>query len=643
MQYLWEVKHHDEKHAEDLQKTYAVHPIIARILANREERIGNIEEFLNPDIEKLFDPFLLHDCEKAVLLIKNAIAEGKKFCIYGDYDVDGVTSTVVMITILRQMGAHASWYIPNRLDEGYGLTCESIEFLASEQVDVLITVDCGISDIDAVQSAVDKGITVIITDHHIPHSVLPNAHAIVNPKMGDYPFKDLAGVGVAYKLASALLGEQPRELLDLVAVGTVADVVPLLSENRAIVRYGLSHVTNKALRFLVTQVNNNKPLTPDDVGFKIAPRINAVGRLGHANDAVRMLFEGDESLISEWARTLEQLNTQRRAIEEEIYREACETISALPKEETFVLVLGGDSWHSGVIGIVASRIAEHYNRPVLLMNTLEEYARGSGRSITSIHLYDMVKSHESLFERVGGHKHAVGFTLKKENIPLLRSSLNSYFKEHYSMKDIIPVLNADTEAEMEELDKQYFTDLQRLAPFGYMNPKPVLIIHEAYAPQGFSIAAERHLRGSLTNGNVNLSCIGFDMAHHVLKLSKHVDIAGAVEISTFDGLPQIKIRDIRNHIRNLASVERETMERIYRLLKSCAPLTRTEFTYKVYEKCRNDLIYVDWILLVFEELEYIHAIGERIEINTDISSENKKSDALFESSAYRYVIKNTLR
>lgn len=643
MQYLWDVKTCDESIAEQLEHDHRLHPIIAKILANRHERIRDYNEFLNPDIDLLYDPFLLHDCHKAVELIKNGIAESKKFCIYGDYDVDGVTSTVVMISVLRQLGARASWYIPNRLDEGYGLTSESIEFLASEDVDVLITVDCGISDIAAVQSAVERGITVIITDHHIPHNELPAAHAIVNPKMGDYPFKELAGVGVAYKLATALLGEQPKDLLDLVAVGTVADVVPLLSENRAIVKYGLSHIRNTALAYLVTQVNNNKPLTPDDVGFKIAPRINAVGRLGHANDAVRMLFEKDTVLIAEWARTLEQLNSQRRAIEEEIYKEACERIRTLEQSETYVLVLEGEHWHSGVIGIVASRIAEHYNRPVLLMNSAEDFARGSGRSISSIHLYDMVKSHEALFERVGGHKHAVGFTLKKENIAQLRTKLNEYFHTQYAMKDILPVLHADVEAEMGDLDKHYFSDLQKLAPFGYMNPKPVLLIHEALAPNGFSIAAEKHLRGSVTNGNVTLSCIGFDMAHHILKLSKHVDIAGAVEISTFDGLPQIKIRDIRNHIRNLAGIERESLERVYRIIKSTSPISRNELTYKVYEKSRNDLVFLDWILLIFEELEFIHAIGDMIAINVDAATGEKKDDALSASSAYQYVVNHRFR
>lgn len=643
MQYLWDVKDGDDSIAHELQQEHKIHPIIAKILANRHERIADYEEFLNPDIDKLHDPFLLHDCQKAVELIKSGIAANKKFCIYGDYDVDGVTSTVVMISTLRKMGARASWYIPNRLDEGYGLTAESIDFLVSEDVDVLITVDCGISDITAVQAAVDSNITVIITDHHIPHDELPAAHAIVNPKMGEYPFKELAGVGVAYKLATALLGEQPKELLDLVAVGTVADVVPLLSENRAIVRYGLTHVTNVALSYLVTQVNNNKPLTPDDVGFKIAPRINAVGRLGHANDAVRMLFEKDASLIAEWARTLEQLNAQRRAIEEEIYKEACERIRNLPKSETYVLVLDGEHWHSGVIGIVASRIAEHYNRPVLLMNSADEFARGSGRSIASIHLYDMVKMHESLFERVGGHKHAVGFTIQKDKIHDLRTQLNHYFQQHYAMKDILPMLHADVEVEMGDLDKQYFNDLQKLAPFGYMNPKPVLLINEAHALNGFSIAAEKHLRGSVTNGNNTLSCIGFDMAQHILKLSKHVDIAGAVEISSYDGMPQIKIRDIRNHIRNLAGIERDNLERVYRIIKSCAPITRNELTYRIYEKSRNDLVYLDWILLIFEELEFIHSIGDLITINDDVKNNGNKDDILSQSAAYQYVVRHRYR
>ncbi len=642
MRYLWEEKPFDTTIAHSILQRFGVHPVIARILAGRFTNIDDVERYLNPDVDMLFDPFLLNDCRKAVDLINATIKAGHKICVYGDYDVDGVTATVVLITILHKLGANASWYIPNRLDEGYGLTVESIDFLKGEQVHLVITVDCGITDDEAVSHAKAIGMNVIITDHHIPHATMPEADAIVNPKIGDYPFKDLAGVGVAYKLATALNGSQPKELLDLVAVGTVSDVVPLLSENRIIVKNGLNAVHNKALQYLINQVNNGKQLTPDDVSFKIAPRINAVGRLGHANDAVRLLFEQNMPLIQEWVQTIELLNSQRRAIEEEIYREACDMISKLPRSDSFVIVLNSDHWHSGVIGIVASRIAENYNRPVLLMNSAEEMARGSGRSIANIHLHDMVKSHEVLFERVGGHKHAVGFTIRKDRIDELRQKLNQYFKEKYSMKEIIPILYGDATVEIGELDSHYFNDLQSLMPFGYMNPKPVLIINELFAPHGFSIAAERHLRGFVTNGNVKMSCIGFDFASHILKLTKNIDIAGAVEISSYDGLPQIKIRDIRNHIRNLAGAERKSMEHIYRLIREAGSIHRTELTYSLYEKYQEDLMYLDWILLIFEELELIYSVGDMISINSDIPSVENKEERISGSTVYRYVLEHNI-
>jgi len=439
----------------------------------------SFRRFISPTIDDLHDPSTIHGIEDACLRIERAVRDNETILIYGDYDVDGVTSIVLLQTVLRSIGATVDFVVPHRLVDGYGLKIEVIErVLAERNVRLVITVDCGITSVEPVRLAIDRGIDVIITDHHLPPGELPEAAAVLNPRQPgcEYPFKDLAGVGVAFKLCCELIKRHQKKisidsLLKIAAIGTIADVAPLIGENRTIARLGLLGLAdprNPGLRALIRRIGLlGRPLRSVDIGFKIGPRINAAGRLASANTAIDLFHTRDED--SAWAicAELDRMNSERQLIEQQVRAAAEEQVTADP-----ILIFAGEGWHKGVLGLTAGRIAQKYHRPTLVMTLDGDRCTGSGRSIQTINLHAQLERVADLFTHFGGHEFACGFSLERRNLDALRERLVANFKE---LDAAIFVREASVDAVLafSEIDRAFIETHETLQPFGAGNPQPL--------------------------------------------------------------------------------------------------------------------------------------------------------------------------
>jgi len=441
--------------------------------------------FIAPRVEDLHDAAGIHGMAAACERIERAIRDRETILIYGDYDVDGVTSIVLLQTVLRSIGADAAHVVPHRLIDGYGLKLEVLERVLRERhVRLVITVDCGITSVEPVRHALDRGIDVIVTDHHLPPGVLPAAAAVLNPKQPGcgYPFKELAGVGVAFKLCCELIRRSGRRvaiesLLKIAAIGTVADVAPLVGENRTIAWLGLKGLSdprNRGLRALIRRLGMlGRPLRAVDIGFRIGPRINAAGRLDSAETAIDLFAAADDDAAWKLCSQLEAMNTERQEIEAIVRAEAEKQIEALPR----VLVLAGENWHRGVIGLTAGRIAQKFHRPTLVISIDGDQAAGSARSIPTINLYDQLEAVGDLFAHFGGHDFACGFSLHPANIPELRRRLNEQFTsldEELFRHDA----SVDAELTLAEVDRAFIDAHEMLQPFGAGNPQPLFLARD---------------------------------------------------------------------------------------------------------------------------------------------------------------------
>jgi len=464
-----------------------IKPQIIKVLNNRgvQER-EEIERFLNPSLKNLHNPFLLNDMKEAVKIISQAILHKSRVLIYGDYDCDGVTSTYLLYSNLRNF-LPTTYYIPNRFKDGYGLNLDVLKKL-EDKFDVLITVDTGTSNHNEVKYLKEKGKTVIITDHHEPKEVLPDADAVVNPKRKDsiYPFRDLAGVGVAFKLLHALkssgINLKLSEYLDVVAIGTIADVMPLVDENRVLAKFGLKilkNTKNVGLKKLieVAGLSSKEELKPYDVSFIIGPRLNAAGRISDANLAVSLLLEKDAIKAESIAKKLDEENRKRQEIEEKTIKEAQGLIvkdkSILKKK---IFVLSNSSWHAGVVGIASSKITEKYYRPSLLLTLADEgILKGSGRSIKGFNLFEALKNCAEILLKFGGHEHAAGLSLPVDNVDKLDEILNSIAQDYHFMI-FKPAIEVDLVLSLNEIDDELIDQVYLLEPFGVGNPEPTFLI-----------------------------------------------------------------------------------------------------------------------------------------------------------------------
>lgn len=557
----WSIERPDETLVQSFMEALNISSVQAKILISRGiTTIDEAKKFIQIDESNLHDPFLLHNVDVAVDRIKNAIAENKKMVIYGDYDADGVTSITVLMTALERLGADVSFVIPNRFVHGYGPNKDLFQEIYEAGNSLIITVDNGVSGVDEVAFAKTLGMEVIITDHHEAGEVWPDADATIHPKhpLGNYPFPDLAGVGVAFKLACALLGEVPKDLLEIVAIGTVADLVPLKGENRYFVKKGIEQMRStkrpgiqalaKVAGLLQSQLNE------ESIGFMIGPRLNAPGRLGDAAPAVELLKTGDMFIATDLAEELDHYNKERQDIVSTITKEAHQMVEAMYGDAIpAVFVLAKEGWNPGVVGIVASRLTDKYYRPtiILALDSETATAKGSARSIEGFHLYNELAKNEDLLTHFGGHPIAAGLSLPTENIDALRERLIGQAEMSMTKEAFIPKLSIDVPVSLDEIDVSVLESLDVLRPFGMGFEKPTYLIENVSANDIRKIGAARnHLKIEATNGVETLDVIGFGHGEIANQMSPgiHFSLVGDLQVNEWNGnkKPQLLVEDIQS-------------------------------------------------------------------------------------------------
>lgn len=555
----WKIHDIDEEEVSRISSQYNIHKIVTRLLLVRgikEEK--EITKFLNIDKFNFHDPFLLDGMEKAVNRIHTAILKNEKILIYGDYDADGVTSTTILYKTLKKLGANFAYYIPNRFTEGYGLNKDALIQAANKDFKLVITVDTGISAVEEAELAKDLGICLIITDHHEPQEQLPDAFSIINPKKpnDNYPFKYLAGVGVAFKLAHALLGEIPEDLLDIVSIGTIADLVPLMDENRIITSLGLQKMNetkNLGLRTLLGRTGLlKKEITAGHVGFVLGPRVNASGRLDTATNAVKLFVTEDQEEANALVDLLEEINKERQEQVDKITEEADSLIINNNMENDKVIVLANYGWNIGVIGIVASRILEKYYRPTIILSIDPEtnIAKGSARSVEGFDIFQALTSSKELLLHFGGHPAAAGLSINSDNISNLRENLISLANEVLTDDDLIPIEKVDAICHLNDVDLQLISEIERMAPFGIGNPNPRILVKEAEVAEIISLGNEKqHLKLSLRNESKQVEAMFFRKAELLKDISRYstVELLGELSINEWNGQikPQLIVRDMQ--------------------------------------------------------------------------------------------------
>ena len=519
--------------------------LLRRVLAARGCTDPAAAQALLGQGEPLSDPFLLTDMDKAVVRIQEAIENEELMVIYGDYDVDGISATAILYECLTSQGAHVRCKLPTR-GSGYGLTRAALESLASKGFKLVVTVDNGISAVEEAACAKELGLDLIITDHHLPGDTLPDAIAVVDPKRPDdeSPFKDLCGAGVAFKLCAALEGCDPAELLEmygeLAALGTVADVMPLVGENRTIVREGLSLLQDTmrpGLHALLESAGcGGKPVTADTVSYSLAPRLNAAGRMDNAAVALKLLLCGDEDQATGIAERLAEINTERQQTEQQVFAAALQALEADPaRTRDRVLVVSGEDWHPGVIGIVAARLMERFSRPVIVISMHEGEGRGSGRAPDPFDLHSALADCAQYLTRFGGHAAAAGVEIEEENLAAFRQTINAWAAAHAAPPEAVS-LRLDAAATLGELNLENVGELARLAPFGRENPTPVLLVQHAFVDGIWPMGAEgRHTRIRLRQGSDTLFASSFGIAPQAFAYPVGSEVEAALEVSIFNG------------------------------------------------------------------------------------------------------------
>ncbi|MBI4335936.1 MAG: single-stranded-DNA-specific exonuclease RecJ [Candidatus Omnitrophica bacterium] len=487
MNKLWIIKSQNAAHKEMLSKELNISSVLAGLLMNRNLTTPQeIDEFLKCKKSALHNPFGLKDMKKAVERVKKAVRDKEKIMVYGDYDADGITAVALLTTFLKKEGAAVEWYLPNRLQEGYGLNPGAAKYIKSKGISLLITVDCGMTDKEEIGFLKACGIDTIVVDHHRPQKEdLPDAFCCINPLQPDcaYPFKELAGVGLAYKLVCALSGDvehKNEEFLDLVALGTVADVSAQTGENRILTRLGLlrfAKTKRVGLRALMEAAGlSAAQIQTEHIGFIIGPRINVSGRIGSPDIALRLILTEDPAEAKELAHVLNEENSFRQRLQEGIFKEAVSAVEGqFNFKEQKVIVVWGADWHPGVIGVVASKIADRFYRPAIILNVQGDIAKGSGRSVENFHLFDAVYKCRDLLESFGGHEAACGVTMRRENMEIFRDSINKAAHAMAGTDNLIPKIDVDMELPLSLLDEGLLAELDMLGPFGAGNPQPLFL------------------------------------------------------------------------------------------------------------------------------------------------------------------------
>ncbi len=546
----WQLPTVDEKEAARLAAGLGIHAPAARVLLHRGYRdLASAQRFLEAPLSGLHDPCLLKDLGPAVERLRTAVRQGEKILLYGDYDADGTTAVVLLMTAIQLAGGQVCHYVPNRLKDGYGIRGEVIQQAAADGVRLLISLDTGIRAVQAVKEAERLGVDVIITDHHLPEAELPPALAVLNPNRADdtYPDKNLCGAGVAFKLAQALLSglgwpesklsRMTASLLKLVAIGTVADVVPLTGENRIFVKHGLrglGDLRNPGLRalFEVAGFSPGEVPTAGQIAFRIAPRLNAAGRMADANGVIELLLTRDEERARQLAAELHSFNQERQQTENDIIQSILQECSRTPVgDHQAALVMSGAGWHRGVVGIVANRLVERFHRPVIVLSedAEEGLAQGSGRSVPRFHLLQALEAMADLFTRYGGHRQAVGVSLPVDRVEEFRHRLNAYAAERLEGEDFRPHFELDAALDLSEVNDQSVAEILRLAPFGAGNPSPLFGVFGAEVVAPPVVWKQRHVRVRLRHNGCALQVLGWNFAGRLEELEAHTRVDALVQ------------------------------------------------------------------------------------------------------------------
>ena len=554
----WEYYGKEDEKVEQIQKQFGLSRLLSTILVNKGlENKDEIDVFLNPTRKDFHDPYLMPDMEIAVKRIVQAIENKEKVIIYGDYDVDGITSITVLKKFLSDRGLEVDSYIPNRLDEGYGLNKAAIDKIVAEGYNLMITVDCGISGIEEIDYANSLGLETIVTDHHEPAEVLPNALAVVDAKRKDnkYPNNQLAGVGVVFKLTQAisqvykLEEKEYLKYLDIVCVGTISDIVPLVDENRVIAKLGLKLVEvtrNVGLKALLTSIGYKK-IDSSAISFGVAPRINACGRMGHEQDALQLFLTDNIVEATDITKKLNEYNKERQDIEKRIFDEVLLKIEKGEKDKPCI-VLADENWHHGVIGIVSSKVTEMYYKPSILICFEDGEGKGSGRSIPGFDLHDALSKCDKYIDRFGGHSMAIGISVSKDNFNYFKNDFEE-FVSNTNINELTPVIKVDEEVTSKDIGVDIVKELSMLEPFGEANKMPIFMYKNLKINSIRALSDGKHLKLSLKDEGTIIDAIGFNMGHLVDEylLGDKVDVLGNLEINSFNGREsvQINLKDLR--------------------------------------------------------------------------------------------------
>jgi single-stranded-DNA-specific exonuclease len=553
----------DSQKVDVLQQELGVEPIVATLLIQRGiDTFQEAKKFFRPSLAHLHDPFLMQDMDKAVARIEKALQENENILVYGDYDVDGTTSVALMSTYLKTTTENVATYIPDRYEEGYGISYKGIDFAADNDFTLIIALDCGVKAIDKIDYANKKKIDFIICDHHRPDKELPKAVAVLDPKREDcrYPYKELCGCGVGFKLIQALAFKQGKtieditEYLDLVATAIAADIVPITGENRVLAYFGLQ-VINQAprngIKAILEQVKKDV-FTITDVVFIIAPRINAAGRMKHGNHAVSLLTETDYNLAVEYALDINQYNLDRREADKHITEEALKQIEDQKEQDRFTTVVYQESWHKGVIGIVASRLTETYYRPTLVFTKSGSNLAASARSVSGFDVYNALEACSEYIEQFGGHKYAAGLTLKEESYEAFKQKFEDVVSKTIDESLLTPEIKIDSSLELEEITPKFYRILSQFAPFGPGNMHPVFMSRNLRdSGYGKCVGEEdKHLRLTVNQGgNIKIGAIGFNLGnkHSLIEQKRLFDTVYTIDENHWNGRKnlQLKLRDIR--------------------------------------------------------------------------------------------------
>lgn len=577
----WRLCKGDQEKENILIRELGVNPIVAKLMVNRHIDVDEGRQFLQGTLSDLLDPFTLKDMDVAVSLVMETIESHKPIVIYGDYDVDGITATSVLYRLLKKLGADVTYYIPERQSEGYGLNLEALEHLIERGTALVITVDCGISSYDIVEAVRDR-IDMIITDHHTAPDMIPRAKAVINHKQKDCPYKDknLSGVGVAFKLCQALWltkhGEWYLDDLDIVALGTVADVVPLVGENRIIVKSGLEKMNrepNLGIKKLIDVAGlHERTITSGHIGFTLAPRLNAAGRVTHATRAVELLVTDDENIVEAIAEELNETNRERQELERNIHELARVDVANQGHKADYVTIVAGEEWHPGVIGIVASRLVEEFYKPTLVISIHDGIGKGSCRSIDGFNIYDALKSCEDILLQFGGHAAAAGFSIDANRIDELRERLTKYCKAVITEEEYIPVVAIDAELPVDDIDVDIIDRVSDLEPYGMANSTPVFAIMEATVQDIMLMGQlKNHCKIIFETSNGTLDAIAWNRPDlfKFIFVGTVVKVAFSLQKNEWQGMvsPQLMIQAIEPLTEEPIKLSTEGLRQMYVIIK----------------------------------------------------------------------------